>query len=132
MLKKIVACLCIATGLLVAGCKKDEQMKSVIRDLDAFTTELVQKVETGGVDEGQKFMDSKKAEIKAKMDSIKDIREFQVSDETKKFMTDSFIKDLTAVMSLQMKYVSKGVADPAFKAKLEKLVADYRELLPSA
>lgn len=129
MLKKIIACLCVATGLLLMGCKKDDQIKSVIKDLDAFTTELVQKIETGGVDEGQKFMDSKKAEIKAKMDSIKDIRDFQVSDETKKFMTDSLTKDVTAVISLQMKYVSKSVADPTFKSKLEKLVADYRELL---
>ena len=132
MLKKIIACLCLATGLLLMGCKKDDQIKSVIKDLDAFTTELVQKVETGGVDEGQKFMDSKKAEIKAKMDSIKDIRDFQVSDETKKFMTDSLTKDVTAVMTLQIKYVSKSVADPTFKSKLEKLISDYRELLTMA
>ncbi len=132
MLKKIIACLCVATGLLLMGCKKDDQIKSVIKDLDAFTTELVQKIETGGVDEGQKFMDSKKAEIKAKMDSIKDIRDFQVSDETKKFMTDSLTKDVTAVMTLQIKYVSKSVADPTFKSKLEKLISDYRELLTMA
>ncbi|MEW6212360.1 MAG: hypothetical protein AB1631_28805 [Acidobacteriota bacterium] len=132
MLKKVIACLCLVTGLMLAGCKKDDQMRSVIKDLDAFTTELVQKVETGGVDEGQKFMDSNKADMKAKLESIKDIREFQVSEETKKFMTDSLIKDLTAIMSLQTKYVSKSVADPVFKSKLEKLVADYRALLPSA
>lgn len=131
MLKKITACLCVVTGLLLMGCKKDDQMKSVIKDLDAFTTELVQKVESGGIDEGQKFMDSKKADMKAKLDSIKDIRDFQVSDETKKFMTESLTKDITAVMSLQIKYVSKSVADPTFKSKLEKLIADYRELLPS-
>jgi outer membrane lipoprotein-sorting protein len=132
MLKKITACLCLVAGLMLMGCKKDDQMREALKDLDTFTTELVQKVETGGVDEGQKFMDSKKADIKAKLDSIKDIREFQVSEETKKFMTDTLIKDLTAVMSLQTKYVSKSVADPAFKSKLEKLVADYRALLPSA
>ena len=129
MLKKIFVCLCVAAGLLLTGCKKDDQVKSVIKDLDAFTNELVQKIESGGIDEGQKFMDSKKADIKAKMESIKDIREFQISDETKKFMTDSLTKNVTSVISLQMKYVSQSVADPAFKTKLEKLISDYRDLL---
>jgi hypothetical protein len=131
MLKKAILCLFILASLSAVGCKKDDEIRSVVKDLDAFTNELVQKVETAGVDEGQKFMDAKKSEIKAKLDSIKDVRGFQVSDETKKFMTESLTKNVTDVATLQIKHISQSVKDPAFKDKLEKLVKDYTALLTS-
>jgi hypothetical protein len=44
-------------------------------------------------------------------------------------MTDSFTKNITAVASLQIKYVTRSVKDPVYKSKIEKLVNDYRDLL---
>lgn len=134
MSKKPIACLSIALVALMAGCKKDDEMKAVVKDIDAFTTELVRKVESSqasaaGLDEAQKFLDSKKPEIKAKLDSIKNVRGFQVSEETMKTVTESLTKNATAVASLQLKYISQSVKDPAIKAKLEKIVNDYRALI---
>jgi len=136
MSRKLLALLVAVLALSVTACKKDNQINGVIKDLDTFTNELVAKVEKSsntqsGVDEAQKFLDSKKAEMKSKLDSIKNVRGFQVSDETKKTMTDSLTKNVTSVAQLQIKYVQLSVRDAAFKAKLEKLVNDYTQLLRS-
>jgi hypothetical protein len=136
MNKKLLALLVAVVALSAVACKKDNQINSVIKDLDVFTNELVAKVEKSsnapsGVDDAQKFLDSKKAELKSKLDSIKNVRGYQVSEETKKTMTDSLTKNVTSVAQLQIKYVQLSIRDAAFKAKLEKLVNDYTQLLRS-
>jgi hypothetical protein len=123
-------CACLAFG----GCKKDGEINAAMSDLSAFTTELVQKVEArqGSVeslDEAQRFLDSKKEEMAKKLRVLKEARGFQVSDETKKSMTDSITKNMTSVASLQIKYVANSVKNPNFKTKIEKLVNDYKTLL---
>src|SRR5689334_25385337 len=102
MNRKLLALLVVVLALSVTACKKDNQISAVIKDLDSFTNELVAKVEKSpnaqsGIDEAQKFLDSKKAEMKSKLDSIKNVRGFQVSEETKKTMTDSLTKNVTSV-----------------------------------
>ena len=126
----VAACLCLAA----AGCSKDSEIESVLADLDSFTRELVAKIESNpnpsaGVDEAQKFLDSRKADLKAKIDSIKEVRGFQVSDETKKKMLERITDDVMSVSKLQIKYIGNSMKDPAFKSKLDKLVADYQSLL---
>ncbi len=134
LLKKILAC-CLLTALAwLAGCKKDAEVNAVLNDLNSFTKELVQKVEAtqgsaDGLDAAQQFLDARKADLKKKLDVLKGVRGFQISDATKKTMTDGFAKNATEVMSLQIKYVGRSVKDPNYKAKLEKLVTDYRNLL---
>jgi hypothetical protein len=120
--------------LAVGGCSKDDEIKSVVTEFNSFTTELVKKVESApnpaaGVDEAQKYLDSKKTDIKAKLESVKGVRGFQVSKETMEQLTTEMVQNGTKVANLQVKYVSQSMRDPAFKAKLEKLINDYTDLL---
>ncbi len=69
--------------------------------------------------------------MQKKLSVLKGARGFQVSDETKKSMTESITKNMTSLASLQIKYVARSVQDPNHKSKFEKLVKDYRDLLIS-
>ena len=133
MLKRFTILVLLLACLPLCGCKKDAEINSVITELDSFTTELVKKVESApspsiGVDDAQKYFDSKKADLTAKMATLKSIRGYQVSEDTKKKMTTSLVDDAKRVASLQLKYVGASMRDPAFKAKLEKLTRDYQDL----
>ena len=119
--------------LLLAGCKKDAEVKTALADFDSFTNELVERVESAsdaaaGVDEAQKYFDSKKAEMTTRMDTLKGIRGYQVSEETKKLMESSLVDDAKKVANLQMKYIGTSMRDATFKAKLDKLTKDYQSL----
>lgn len=134
MRRKILVCLFVC--LTVAGCNKDAEINTSMNELNAFTTELIQKVESAqgspeGIDAAQRFFESRKAEMEKKLSILKGARGFQVSDEAKKSMTESLTKNVTNVASLQLKYMTRSVKDPNYKARLEKLVKDYQNLLTS-
>ena len=119
--------------LSFAGCKKDAEVKTIIADFDSFTSELVKRVDSAsspaaGVDDAQKYFDSKKADMTAKMNTLKGVRGYQVGDETKKMMEASLVEDAKKVANLQMKYIGTSMRDAAFKAKLDKLTRDYQSL----
>src|SRR5919198_4970958 len=121
----------ILTCLLFAGCKKDAEIKTLLNDLDSFTNELVKRVDaasdpSAGVDDAQKYFDSKKTEMTAKMDTLKNIRGYQVGEETKKMMENSMVEDAKKVANLQVKYIGTSMRDAAFKGKLDKLTRDYQ------
>ena len=133
MLKRFTLLVLLVACLSLAGCKKDAQITAVVGELDTFTNELVKRVESApnpsaGVDDAQKFFDSKKADMTAKIATLKGIRGYQVSEETTRKMTTSMIDDAKKVAGLQLKYISTSMRDPAFKAKLEKLTRDYQSL----
>lgn len=133
MLKRFTILALLLASLSLAGCKKDAQINSVVAELDTFTTELVKKVDSApnpsaGVDDAQKFLDSKKDDLTAKIAELKGIRGYQVSEDTTKKMTASMMDDAKKVAGLQMKYIGTSMRDPAFKAKLEKLTKDYTAL----
>jgi hypothetical protein len=105
-----------------------------MNELSSFTTALVQKVEAQqgsieSVDEAQRFLDSKREEMAKKLRVLKEARGFQVSDETKKSMTESITKNVTNVASLQIKYVGNAMKNPNYKSKLEKLIKDYQNMI---
>jgi hypothetical protein len=125
----IVAFAC----LLLAGCKKDAEVKTVLTDFDSFTNELVKRVESlsdpaAGVDDAQKYFDSKKAEMTTRMDTLKGIRGYQVSDATRKMMESSLVDGAKKIANLQVKYMGTSMRDPTFMAKLDKLTRDYHSL----
>ena len=133
MYKKSVSLLLILSAVaLLAGCKKDAEITAVLADFDSFTKELVKKVDANptaaGVDDAQKYLDSKKEELRGKWDSIKGARGFQVSKETQQKMEQSLKNNFMSVVGLQSKYIGKSMSDPAFKSKLDKLVKDYQAL----
>ena len=133
MLKRFTILALLLACLTLSGCKKDAQINTVVAELDSFTNDLVKKVESApnpsaGVDDAQKYFDSKKADLTAKIATLKDIRGYQVSEDTKKKMTASMVDDAKRVAGLQIKYLATSMRDPAFKAKLEKLTRDYQNL----
>lgn len=133
MRTRILALLICLACLPLAGCKKDAEAKTVLADFDSFTAELVKRVDAAsnpsdGVDDAQKYFDSRKVEMTAKMDQLKAIRGYQVGEETKKMMESSLIEDAKKVANLHVKYMGTSMRDAAFKAKLDKLSTDYQGL----
>ncbi|MBD0325802.1 MAG: hypothetical protein ICV68_05190 [Pyrinomonadaceae bacterium] len=131
MYRKSVGVLLVLTCLALVGCgKKDDEVNAFINDLNTFTDELVKKVESGpnpsaGADEAQKYFDSKKADIQSKLDSVKKIGEKQVSEETKKKLTDGLYNNGMKIGKMTAKYS----ADPAAGPKVQKITQDYMALL---
>lgn len=129
-----LAAAALACLVALAACSaKDDEVNAVVRDLDAFTAELVSKVKSAsersaGVDEAQKFLDARGPEIRAKMNSIKNVREAQLKEETRKRLMERVTENVMSVSGLQIEYMDDSLRDPAFKAKLEKLTQDYQTL----
>lgn len=121
----VLACLALAT----ACGKKDSEINSFVTEINTFTDELVKKVESAptpsqGVDDAQKHLDSRKADLKAKFDSVKNIGENQVSKETR----DKLQKDLTEDGTKMGQLIQKYGSDPAVNTKLRKLTQDFLDL----
>ena len=132
-MKKQVPLLLVLISLALAGCKRDGEVNAILATIDSFTTELVSRIETAGnpstgLDEARKYFDSRKNEVTAKVDTLKRLRESQVSDATKQKITSSLVDDASRVGDLEIKYVGQSMNDPAFKAKLDKLVKNYQAL----
>ena len=133
MRTKLLALLICFSCLPLAGCKKDAEAKTILTDFDSFTNELVKRVDAAsnpaaGVDDAQKYFDSKKTEMTGKMDTLKGLRGYQVGEETKKMMESSLVEDAKKIASLQVKYMGTSMRDEAFKAKLDMLTRDYQSL----
>jgi hypothetical protein len=124
----------LAVAVAAAGCSKDEEVLAVMADIDSFTTELVKKVEaaadvSAGVDEAQRYLDQRKADMRARFATLNGVRGYQLSAETKAKVTECATRNVTAVGTLQIKHAFRAAQDAAFRTRLEKLTADYRSLL---
>jgi Tfp pilus assembly protein PilP len=134
MYRKLFVLTPLAVLLLaLSGCSKDAEINSTVADLHSFSEEIVSKIQSApnpsaGVEEAQRLMDARKADLKARLQSLKDVRGFQVSEETKTKMTQTITADAMKVAGLQLKYVGESIKNPAFKAKLDKLTKDYAEI----
>ena len=124
-----VILICIA----LVGCKKDEEVNATLATIDSFTSELVRRIEAArnpsvGLDDAQEYFDSRRNEIVSKVDALRRLRQSQVSDVTKKKIASTLVDDASKVGDLEIKYVTQSLNDPAFKAKLDKLIRDYQGL----
>jgi hypothetical protein len=117
----LIAVACVAS----VACSKDSEVESVTNELHTFSQELIKKVETSGVDEAQKFMDSRKEDLKAKMNSIKNVRSAQLKKETQEKFATTITQDAMEVGKLKAKFIGK---DAASNAKIDKLISDYSEI----
>lgn len=135
MKTRLFAIFALIACLALAGCgKKDDEINAVMKDLNQFTTEMVAKVQAAadpamGLSEAQKFFEARQADLKKRIDVIREARSFQVSEETMKKMQDDITNNVTSVASLQITYASRSMRDGRFKASLEKLVGDYQKLI---
>ncbi len=133
-MERLVPLLVLAViSLTLAGCKRDGEVNAILTTIDSFTVELVSRIEragnpSAGLDDAQKYLDSRKGELRGKMEALKRLRESQVSDAMKQKITSSLVDDASRVGDLEIKYVNQSMNNPGFKAKLDKLVKDYQAL----
>ena len=125
----------VLAGLLAsAGCSRDKEVLDALADIDSFTGDLVKKVESSadagaGVDEAQRYLDQRRADMRARFNSLNSVKGFQVSKETKAKVMECATRNVTAVGTLKIKHALRAAQDPSFRARLEKLTGDYRTLL---
>jgi hypothetical protein len=126
--------LAAAALMAAVGCSKDKEVVAILGEIDAFTSELVKKVEAGGdagagIDDAQRYLDSRKAEMRSRLASLTSVKGYQVRKETTAKVTECAARNLTAVGTLQIKHALRAAQDAAFRDRLRKLVSDYQALL---
>lgn len=126
----LVAALALATG----ACSRDREVETALGELDAFTRSLVGKVKAGatpqaGVEEAQRYLEQSGPALKDTLASLKTVRGFQISAETKKKLEARFVANATAVAGLQIEYATQAARDDGFRQRLQKLAEDYRSLV---
>ncbi len=134
MFRKLNVLLIALVCLTFVSCKRDDEFKSLIKDIDDLSTQIVQTVEQGkgsvaSIDAAQKVIEARRDGIQKKMKGLSSVANFQVSEETRKAMEASLTKNVTAVVGLQMTYMMQSIQNPAIKAKLEALTKNYQVLL---
>ncbi len=123
-------------GVMATGCARnpDQEIESALKDVYAFTGELIKRLESAadpavGVDEAQKYLDARKAEIGAKTGVLRKIKDAELSAATRARKMESLTDDLMSVNGLQIRFMTNAMNDDAFKSRLEKLLNDYRALI---
>lgn len=119
---------------IASACKSDGKVQEIVTTIDSFTTELINRIDqsgnpSAGLDDAQKYFDSRHQEMSTRISELKALRESQVSIATKEKLSASLLEDATKVGDLQIKYVNQSLNDPSFKRKLDKLTKDYQLLL---
>jgi hypothetical protein len=110
---------------------------AAVVEVNAFTDELLKKIDSAadpsaGADEAQAFLDSRRDELKARLDAAGKSREFQESAEARTRLLDAEVSNTDRVSGLRSRHIDRLMRDPAFKAKLDRLVSDYDALWPRA
>src|SRR5437588_9706362 len=96
--KQIAEIVSIVLATAIVACKRDDEVNSILTTIDSFTTEIVTRIEIApsppsGVEAAQKYFDSRRAEIAAKLNALKNLNGNQVSYETKQKMKASLVED---------------------------------------
>ncbi len=131
--KSLSGCVCILLVLL-AGCKKDEQVATTLAELDSFTQKLLQSIESApipaqGLDAARAYFDANQADLRSKMKELSSLRGYQVSEEARKQLEQSLTKNITTVYSLKIKMMGLTMQDKVAGTKLDQLIDDYTALV---
>ena len=135
MYRKFVPVLLIALVLALSGCKKDSDIEGFIKDFDGLTTELVKTIESSptsaGIDEAQKKLDAKKADLKTRLAALKELRGFQVSKESLEKLTKSITDNAQKLTGLSTKISSEAIKNKDFTmpTKFASFLKSYTEIL---
>lgn len=131
-MKNTLFILIIALVAALSGCgKKDAEVKSFIAEMDQVAIDIVRAVEEKpdtGVDRAQQILDTRKAQLKAKFDTLKQLRGYELSEETTKQFSEAVAKNVSDVSSLQVKYAEKSLESAKFAEKLNKLSDDFNSI----
>jgi hypothetical protein len=135
MTRKVLSLAVAAVvSITTLACSRDAEILAFVGELDSFTAQLVKTAKSApnpsaGIDAAQKYLDDNKTQLKKKLEAIKTVKNFQVSEETKKKIEASFMSNASAVVSLEVEYVALAATDSAFRGKVERLVNDYKDVL---
>ena len=133
MFRKIVPVFLFALLLGLAGCKKDAEIDAFIKDFDQLTNDVVQKVQSSpnaaGLAEAQKIVDAKKADMKTRLDALKQLRGYQVSDTSVKKLTDSVTANAQKITGLATVITPQAIKDPSLVTKYTALTKSYTDML---
>ena len=127
-MKKLSVFLMAAFLLSMVGCSKDAEVNAFITEWDSVTNEMVQKINSGDVDGAAAAFDAKKESLKTKWDGIKNAAGMQVSEDTKKKLTESATKNMSSLSSAMTSNMMKLAADKAKLTKLQALVKEYGDI----
>jgi hypothetical protein len=116
-----------------AGCgvKKDADVKSFIADIDQMALDISRAVDekpATGVDRAQQLLDARKPELKAKFETLKDLRGYQISEDTTKEFSDAVARNVEKVGNLQIKYAEESAENAKLGQKLTKLADDFNSI----
>lgn len=135
MTRKVLSLAVAAVvSITTLACSRDAEILTFVGELDSFTAQLVKTAKSApnpsaGIDAAQKYLDDNKAQLRQKLAAIKSVKNFQISEDTKKKMEASFVKNATAVASLGIQSAVLAATDAGFRTKLEKLMNDYKDML---
>jgi hypothetical protein len=105
-----------------------------LAEVNSFTSGIVERVElapdpSAGIEEAESYFRSRKHELGATLTALKSVRSDQVSEETKQALAEKLLQDSSRMANLRTRFVGQSLNDPAFDAKLDKLVKDYQAWL---
>ncbi|HEX8719092.1 MAG TPA: hypothetical protein VF736_00490 [Pyrinomonadaceae bacterium] len=107
-----------------------EELAAALSD---FTRELTGRVEAAsdpkeGVADAQRLLDSRGAELAARVEAFKKGPRARSQSERAKWL-EAEVDNAQRLRELQLKYLDASMRDPALKAGLERLVSDYDSML---
>ena len=116
-------------GATAGGAGSRDTGDTLVPELRVFTEELASKVESArdtkaGVAEAQRLLDSRKAELAARIAAYKRSPRMQEAAARGAWL-EAEVDGTQRVRQLQLKYVDASVRDPELKERLERLAADY-------
>lgn len=124
-MKKLTVFLVMVFCIGLIGCSKDGDIDAFVAELDSVTNEMAQKLEAGDVDAAQTAFSAKKDALKAKWQSLKTARGFQVSEAAKKKLEESIKKNGATLQSGVLKGSMKLATNKGAVDKMQALAKDY-------
>jgi hypothetical protein len=147
MSRRLGAALLAACCLHFGGCGKNKHtdappadrvllgtgVEAVVHDVKDFTDELERAFETAespqaGVAEAQRLLDARRPALAARIAAVKAGPQLQGDAAAKREWLEAEVDNTDRVSRLQVKYLDASMRDPAFKARLDKLVGDYKAM----
>ena len=128
-MKKSTILLLFILCLGFAGCGRDADVNSFMSEWNSVTNEISKSVENGNVDQAQKTLDAKKDSLRAKWVSLKNIKDSQVSEDSKKKLEEVMKKSKETLLTAVMKGTMKIADDKSAVDKMQNLMKEYTSII---
>ena len=122
----------LAAALWACGGREARPSRAAA-ELDAFTEELVRKVEgagdaAAGVAEARKLLGARREELRATVLAVRRSGEYGRGGAERERWEERESENVFRVSGLRTKYMTRAMEDAAFRSELDALVADYQKL----